>query len=373
MEVWIRPSHYYLCENDGPMPFPVPGSMWDRKLGEKLYADSMRFFRRVDELGFDGLLFTEHHYGPNGGLTPSPLILLAAATGVTERIKLITLGIPLAMYPHPIRVAEELAMVDNLSHGRVIAGFISSGAQSLFAYNVPASEERSRYHEALDLVIRAWTEPSPFEWHGQHFDYPCVSILPRPLQVPHPQLWTTATSTEGVQWAASKRMGFISSGSTAEAIEALAYYRGYAESECGWAPRPEKLGIAREFFIASTKAEVREKSEQMMESSGDAAFAGLFRDPKLAAVRGETASTRSYSHVTKQEDRTMHRTRDGALNGHFIIGDPNQVAEQILRQRHATGAGVLIIRPELGCISMDQAADGLELFAREVLPTVHAS
>jgi alkanesulfonate monooxygenase SsuD/methylene tetrahydromethanopterin reductase-like flavin-dependent oxidoreductase (luciferase family) len=373
MEVWIRPSHYYLCENEGPMPFPVPGSMWDRKLGEKLYADSMRFFRRVDELGFDGLLFTEHHFGPNGGLTPSPLVLLAAATGVTERIKLVTLGIPLAMYPHPLRVAEELAMVDNLSHGRVVAGFISSGAQSLYAYNVPASEERSRYHEALDLVLKAWTADSPFEWHSQHFNYPCVSILPRPLQAPHPPLWTTANSTEGLQWAASKRMGFITSGSTAEATESLGYYRSYAESNCGWLPPAEKLGIAREFFIAETKEQVKQMAEQMMETSGDAAFTGLFRDPKLAGIRGEASAVRSYTHVTNPEDRTVHRTAEGTQNGRFIFGDPEQVADQILTQHQTTGAGVLIIRPELGGISMDQAAEGLELFAREVLPLVHAA
>ncbi|NIO08910.1 MAG: LLM class flavin-dependent oxidoreductase, partial [Deltaproteobacteria bacterium] len=80
MEVWIRPSYYYLSQFDEPMPFPVPGRMWDRSRGEKLYDDHMRFVRSLDELGFDGVLFTEHHYGPNGGLTPSPNVFLSAAT-----------------------------------------------------------------------------------------------------------------------------------------------------------------------------------------------------------------------------------------------------------------------------------------------------
>src|SRR6266567_2535455 len=102
MEVWIRQSMPYHSQEEGPMPFPVPGWMWDRELGKRLYSERMKYIRRVDELGFDGIIFTEHHYGPNGGLTPSPMIALAAATQVTERIKLVTMGIILAAHAHPV-------------------------------------------------------------------------------------------------------------------------------------------------------------------------------------------------------------------------------------------------------------------------------
>src|SRR6266487_3824513 len=202
----------YHCQEDSLMPFPVPGSMWDRKLGEEVYSDRMSFIQRVDELGFDGLIFTEHHYGPNGGLTPSPLIALAAASQVTERIKLITMGVSLSLYTHPVRVAEEVAMVDNLSHGRVVLGLISSNPQQLYAYSMPVAEERARYHEAYDLIEKAWTEENPFPWHSEYYNYECVSILPRPLQVPHPPVWTTATAAESLQWAAEHHVGIIASG-----------------------------------------------------------------------------------------------------------------------------------------------------------------
>src|SRR5918911_70652 len=167
MEVWIRQSMAYHPHVDGPMPFPVPGWMWDHELATSLYGERMPYIRRMEECGFDGVIFTEHHYGPNGGLTPSPMIALAAATQVTERIKLATMGIALALYPHPVRVAEELAMIDNLSHGRLVVGFISSGGQSLYAYNIPVEGERERYHEAYDLIEKAWVEPNPFEWHSE--------------------------------------------------------------------------------------------------------------------------------------------------------------------------------------------------------------
>src|SRR3977135_3164536 len=136
MEVWIRQSMPYHCNEEGPMPFPVPGWMWDRAYGLTPADERIRFMRRIDEAGFDGLIFTEHHYGPNGGLTPSPTVMLAPAPPVPEQIKRGTMGISLALYPHPVRVAEELAMVDNLSHGRLVPGFISSGGQNMYAYGI---------------------------------------------------------------------------------------------------------------------------------------------------------------------------------------------------------------------------------------------
>src|SRR5439155_9253862 len=167
---------------------------------------------RVDQLGFDGLIFTEHHYGQNGGLTPSPVVMLSAASQITEQIKLITMGISLSVYEQPVRLAEELAMIDNLSHGRLVLGFITSAAQSLFAFSVPVEEERSRYHEAYELLEKAWTAEEPFEWQGEHFQYGCVSILPRPLQQLHPPIWTTCSSEECLQWAASHRFKLLATG-----------------------------------------------------------------------------------------------------------------------------------------------------------------
>src|SRR5439155_21399146 len=175
-------------------------------------------------------------------------------TQVPERIKLATMGITLALHPQPVRIAEELAMIDNMCHGRLVPGFISGTAQNLYAYSVPVEEERERYHEAYDLIVKAWTEENPFPWHGEYYDYECVSILPRPLQVPHPQIWTTATAAESIQWAASNRIRFASHGPTTEPAERLDYYRRYAESECGWTPEPRDTAMAREFYIGPTRA-----------------------------------------------------------------------------------------------------------------------
>jgi alkanesulfonate monooxygenase SsuD/methylene tetrahydromethanopterin reductase-like flavin-dependent oxidoreductase (luciferase family) len=371
MEVWIRQSMHYSCQDDSLLPFPVPGWMWNRALGDQLYAERMQFMRRMDQLGFDGLIFTEHHYGPNGGLTPSPVVMMAAATQVTERIKLVTMGISLALYPHPVRVAEELAMVDNLSHGRLVVGLISTGSQSLYAYNVPVQEERGRYHEAYDLIVKAWTEENPFAWHGEHYDYECVSILPRPLQVPHPQIWTTATAAESIQWAARKRMGFVSVGPTAEAAERLAYFRRYAESECGWTPQPRDLGLARQFYIGPTRAHVEATIDRVLAREQANAYSAVFEHPTLADLERERYRVRSYDYLGgKRAFVGAAWNAEGMRSGQFLVGDPDSLTEQILEQQRATGAGVLIIQTELGDMTLQAVGDGLELFAREVLPAL---
>jgi alkanesulfonate monooxygenase SsuD/methylene tetrahydromethanopterin reductase-like flavin-dependent oxidoreductase (luciferase family) len=357
---------------EGVMPFPVPGSMWDPALGEKLYAERMRYIRRVDELGFDGLIFTEHHSGPNGGLTPSPTVMLSAATQVTQRIKLVTMGIALALYPHPVRMAEELAMIDNLSHGRLVVGFISSGAQNLFAYSVPAEEERERYHEAYDLLVRAWTEPEPFEWHSQYYDYDCVSILPRPIQQPHPPTWTTATAAESIHWAAQRRIRMVSHGPTPEATERLNYYRSYAESNCGWTPADSDVGIAREFYIAPTRAKFDEMVEREFGRPREPLYRHREESPHLLTLNRERQEIRSYDYM-KSTDRAFAGASwdmDGVRSGQFLAGDPEQLTRQILDQRKATGANVLVIRPEMDPCDLDEIADGLALFAKEVLPVI---
>ena len=281
MEVWIRQSMAYHPHVSGPMPYPVPGWMWDRELGHELYKQRMPFIQRMEDAGFDGIIFTEHHYGPNGGLTPSPMIVLSAATQVTHTIKLVTMGIQLAIYPQPVRVAEELALLDNLSEGRLVVGFISSGAQSLHAFNLKLEEEAGRYHEAYDLILRAWSDPNPFEWHGEYFDYACVSILPRPYQQPHPPIWTTATSDQSIRWAAEHQISFIAAGPTTQCADILDAYQGYAESDFGWTPTAANRGIFREVYVTPTRASFEEKFDEIASQETENAYPRMFEAPDL--------------------------------------------------------------------------------------------
>ncbi len=372
MEVWIRQSMAYHPHVDGPMPYPVPGWMWDRELGQRLYGERMPFIRRMEDVGFDGIIFTEHHYGPNGGLTPSPMMLLSAATQVTQRIKLVTMGIALALYPQPVRVAEELAILDNLSKGRLVVGFISSGAQSLHAFNLKLEEEAGRYHEAYDLIMKAWADPNPFEWHGDFYDYGCVSILPRPYQVPHPPVWTTATSDQSIQWAAQHGISFVAAGPTSQCTQILDTYQSYAEAECGWKPDSANRGIFREIYVTPTKASFEEKFDEIASQENENAYPREFENPDLRELdRGRYAlKTYSWKKEGGRPERGVGWGMAQIKSGHYLLGDPESLTRQIIEQQKATNAGVLVIRPEMGNMTLQEAGDGMELFAREVLPAL---
>ena len=210
------------------------------------------------------------------------------------------------------------------------------------------------------------------EWHSEHFYYPCVSILPRPVQVPHPPVWTTASAGETLQWAAHNRIGLIAHGPVPEAASTLDYYQSYAETECGWSPTPANRGIAREFFIAPTRAKLDEMVERSFSRPDPTAFTHRETHAGLRELERARASIRSYDYRTVEgpifrgADRTVH----GMETGQFLAGTPDSLIETILEQRKACGAGVLIIRPEMANLSMDEVTEGMELFAREVLPVI---
>jgi alkanesulfonate monooxygenase SsuD/methylene tetrahydromethanopterin reductase-like flavin-dependent oxidoreductase (luciferase family) len=373
MEVWIRQSMAYRVGEER-MPTPVPGHMWERERGPELYSDRMRFIRRVEELGFDGLIFTEHHSGPNGGLTPSPIVMLAAASQVTERMKLATMGIQLPTYPHPIRVAEELAMIDNLSGGRLVVGLISTGAPGMFTFNIPAEEERDRYHESFDLIRKAWTEPEPFEWRSKYYDYDSVSILPRPVQQPYPEVWTTCSSEQSLQWAARNHIRLLAPGTVTQTADILNYYRMYAEERCGWTPTAEDLGVAREFYITPTMTSLEELVDDVLEQERRYGWDFDVKVPKYKELARFHASERTYEYGARAgRPAGGGRSETGFSGGQFLIGDPEAITQQILEQREACGnPGVLVIRPEVGHLSIQEVGDRLELFAKEVMPTIQA-
>src|SRR5207244_5666319 len=127
------------------------------------------------------------------------------------------------------------------------------------------SEGREMCEEAWDLIVKAWTEPEPFAWHGEHYHYDVVSILPRPVQQPHPMIVTTASSAEGIEWAARHRVPMLTAFSPTEHIaQTFAHYRRYAEEECGWTPTAEYTGMSRHVYVAPTDAQARAEGDEFM-------------------------------------------------------------------------------------------------------------
>ena len=188
----------------------IHSSLFDPRRAHLMYNDFMDELEFAAECGFDGICVNEHH--SNGyGLMPSPNLIAAALSRRTTDTAICVMGNSLALYNPPTRVAEEFAMIDCISGGRLIAGFpVGTPMDTCYAYGQNPSMLRERYHEAHDLVMRAWTERDTFAFNGRFNQQRYVNIWPRPVQSPHPPVfraaarlrlgsgarrWTTSTAT----------------------------------------------------------------------------------------------------------------------------------------------------------------------------------
>ena len=232
-------------------------SLYDPVKGHELYNRYLDELELADQLGFDGVCVNEHHQNAYG-LMPSPNIMAACLARRTSNVKLVVLGNVLTLYDHPLRVAEEIAMLDVVSGGRVISGQVVGTGNEFFSYNVNPTYARERFHEAHELILKAWTNPGPFPWQGKHFRFRYVNVWPRPMQQPHPPIWIPGSgSRETVDWVA--KMGY-----TYMVLPTLApyelrartaqYFREACERE-GYTARHQQIGWGIGVYVAESDAQ----------------------------------------------------------------------------------------------------------------------
>src|SRR2546429_503124 len=160
----------------------LPNSIYDPVRGHELYNRYLDEIERADKLGWDSVSVNEHHQNAYGTM-PSPNLMAAVLTQRVKRAKIGIVGNALPLHDDPLRVAEEIAMLDVISGGRIISGFVRGTGMEYYSYGVNPVHSRDRFYEAHDLTIRAWTEPGPFPFVGKHYRYRYVNPWPRPLQV----------------------------------------------------------------------------------------------------------------------------------------------------------------------------------------------
>jgi alkanesulfonate monooxygenase SsuD/methylene tetrahydromethanopterin reductase-like flavin-dependent oxidoreductase (luciferase family) len=167
---YLPPPRQFLREHEAAW-VTLSNAHFDPALGAELYSRYLDELVLAEDLGFDGVVINEHHQNAYG-LMPSPNLIAAALSQRTSRIRVCVLGNALPLYDPPTRVAEEFAMLDLLTGGRLIAGLVVGGGPEYYSYNVNPTEARGRFREAIDLVVRAWTEPGPFSFDGEYYSLP---------------------------------------------------------------------------------------------------------------------------------------------------------------------------------------------------------
>lgn len=171
-----------------------------------MYFDELQY---CTEAGFDGVMINEHHNNPLC-MMPSVNVIGSVLASRTKRGKIVFLGNVLPIHDNPLRVAEEVAMIDILSGGRVVCGFVRGIGQESMATNTNPVYNRERFDEAHNVIVQAWTTPGPFRYEGKHYHYRVVNPWVMPLQKPHPPIWIPGVaSPESVIWAAKHQYPYV--------------------------------------------------------------------------------------------------------------------------------------------------------------------
>lgn len=346
----------------------LPNELYDPVKGHALYQDYIDTLSYADELGFDGVCVNEHHQNAYG-LMPSPNVIAGALTQRTKKCKIAVIGNALPMYNPPLRVAEEFAMLDVMSGGRLIAGMVIGGGPEYFAYNLNPTHARDRYREALDLIVKAWTTPGPFIWNSKHYFFRYVNPWPRPLQQPHPPIWIPGVgSLETIEFVAQRRYAYM--GIPYFHIDVFKRVFGMFREACqkaGYEAQPEQMGWGVPIYVAETDKQAREEFEPHMWYFVRNLLKGIGIAPP-----GYT-SAKSALAIVKNNSKFLfvQKTWDDIERGVFaIVGSPETVRQKLAHYQKELGVGIIMTACQPGTLPHDLARKSMELLAREVLPKV---
>ena len=357
---------------------PVPSNFFDPIKGAANYAEHLDEMTYCEELGLDGVVFNEHHYSSYGTM-PSPNLIAAALSQRTKTIKIGVLGNILPLRDHPVRVAEEYAMIDCLSKGRLIAGFVRGIPAEYVWYGVNPEESRGRFQEAYDLIMTAWTN-SVWSFDGEFYKLKDCAIWPRPVQQPHPPIWIAARSAESIEWCVKRHLPCAQVYQTSDQIEdTFNYYRTKAKED-GWEAQPDDFILCRHIYIDDSNKKAQEIAEPAMRyffsvynrGFNDAINQAAADQQKLLA---KLTSERSFNYFREgNRSRIDFSTRDlydWVKSGYMIAGDPDSVARQIQDQMKQIGADHFMGMFHIGNLAHEKVISSLDLFKKEIMPRLN--
>ena len=346
-----------------------PNANFDPALGSALYARYLDELEYADQLGFDGIAVNEHHQSAYG-LMPSPNLMAAALTRRTSRARIMVLGNAIGIRGNPLRVAEEIAMLDLMSGGRIDSGFVRGIGWEYFGHSINPVKSRPRFNEAHDLIIKAWTSPELFSWYGENYEYRYVNLWPRPLQQPHPPIYIPgAGSAETMKFCAERKYTYMSVYAPTRIVRR--WFDGYrqAAADLGYVPDPERIAFSVPIYVADTDVRAHAEGRPVIEWLY---HKGLRQTPEMVtppgymspgSLRGVLSSGMRGLGVSSYEDLLA--------SGQAVVGSPASVAERLgTLYAELGGFGQLIGLFAIGPSTHEQVMRSTELFATEVMPVL---
>jgi alkanesulfonate monooxygenase SsuD/methylene tetrahydromethanopterin reductase-like flavin-dependent oxidoreductase (luciferase family) len=350
-----------------------PSELFDPATMHELYNTSLDELEFADQMGYDAICVNEHHQNAYG-LMPSPNLMAAALARRASKAALCVLGDSIALYNPPIRVAEEFAMLDCLSGGRLICGFpVGTSMDTNYCYGQTPAQLREKYYEAHDLIVQAWTRPEVFDFNGKYTQLRYVNIWPRPLQQPHPPIWIPGGGSIET-WAWTTKLNYVycylSYNGHKHAANILKGYWDEVE-RLGGDDNPYRAGFAQIVAVAETD----EQAEQMYRPHAEFFFNNcLHVATRFAEAPGYRTLPSLQAGLRSQFGRRMSQQRakltwtDLVRDGYVIAGSPATVREQLEQAVTNLRVGQLMLLMQFGDMPKEKTFANTELFAREVMP-----
>ena len=325
------------------------------------FDQSIRLAERADQLGFASAKAVEHYFHEYGGHTVNPIVLLSAIAARTKRLRPIT-GAVIPAFNHPIKLAGELAMLDNLSRGRLDVGFGRAFIPVEFdAFQVPMDESRERFTENIEVITRLWTEDRVTH-DGKFHRFKNVHLMPRPVQRPHPPIWIAAVATpDSFLWAGRKGYNLMIvpfAGKLEHNIELVTMYR-QAWAEAGHSGQPQ-IQMSVHCYLAETTKEALQGFSAPVQR-----YIEVFSEA-VESWRGRAHGP--YAGYQKVMEAIQSQTPERMIDGKVaLVGSPSDVVEQIQEMARGFGEVEPSMQINFGAISDQEAFRTLELFTRHVM------
>lgn len=350
------------------MRLTFPNTYFDPAKANPLFRNYFDQYQWAEEVGFDGLMINEHHNTPS--CMDVAVNMSAAVLGrITQRAKILLLGNMLPTSDNPVRLAEEVAMADVISGGRIIAGVVRGIGIETWANNTQPNYNRERFEECHDLMLATWTRPGPFRWEGKHYHYRVINPWMVPIQKPHPPIWVPGTgSSETIEWAAQHRYTYAAFLVPLDAtVRLYDTYREHAAT-AGYTPDASHFAYMVCCVCADTDAKAQEIGQHYMWRMGHPLRGPVeyWAPPGYLGQRTPLRSGGVPSHGKKPLYAMTYEELQEAY--HLVVGSPQTVLEKLSYMQERLGFGSLLLEAQAGAMSHQDTMRSLELLGREVIP-----
>ena len=360
--VWVTPPNAELCDPARVVEY---------------YKWNLDELELADQLGFDGLGVNEHHQNAYGFMASPNLMAAALARRTSNQSAILVLGNTLALYSPALRVAEEFAMLDCLTDGRLAAGFpVGTSMDVNRCYGITPTETRPRFYEAHDLIMKAWTQPGPFMFNGRFNKLRYVNPWPQPVQKPHPPVWLAGGGSVETWEMAVKNdytYSFLSFFGHKFAEKVMGGFWDTV-SRLGGDDNPYRAGFAQQICVAETDAQAEKdylehvtyffnKCLHIPAYIFETAGYRTRRSAEFALKSGQPGDIAKMAALEKNW-RTL------VDNGFIIAGSPETVADRLIDACRGLRVGNLIALLQIGSMGHELTKKNLTLFAEGVMPRI---